>query len=138
MQKVMNYLLDLVESEDFQMQIKNLRKEVGIPENGLPYIQEDKDTFRGRSLFYMPKGVTQAQAKQANLGLREITKDFPVRELDITVGFRMYFFHNELFMDNFENGIFFSNLCKIVDLRGDFQEYAPIYEERMENYKGGL
>lgn len=133
MQKIMNYLLDYVESEDFQLQIKNLRKKVGIPEEGLPYTLSDKDTFRARSLFYMPEGVTQAQAKRANLGLREITKDFPVRELDITIGFRMYFFHNQIFMDNFEDGIFFSNLCKIVDLRGDFQEYAPIYEERMEN-----
>lgn len=138
-QKIMNFLYEYIETEDFQRKIAVLRKELGIPPEGYLLKEQDIKPTLALDVFRAPTALPADIARLARIRLREVTKDFPVSDIQIQHGFFLYLFYNQFFSWVFEGAFFSNNLFKTVDLQGELEERPLAYKEEyiqslLQNY----
>jgi hypothetical protein len=138
-QKVINALEIFLESSKFQKDIYELRKEIDMPPDGLPFPNRE-EIVNEKNLFYFPKEfVTKEGARKVILKMRKITKAFPIHNLEVDLGFKIYFYHHLYEKEVFASGLWLNNVCKLVEARNEFLEYCgdillEEYKNKIENF----
>lgn len=127
-QKMMNYLNEFIISDYFQGEIKKIRKDLSIPENGYPIEPKDEDAIKTLDIFYLPTGFTMERLKNCRVALREILKKFPTSELTVSYGFFVYLVYNTFRQEIFTEGLSLNNLCRLVDMREIVMEREGVPE----------
>lgn len=133
-QKLINYLDEFVDSDYFQGVILKLRKELGIPKNGLKEKIEDRSLYN--YAFFIPKKLKTNNTskvnilKSINIGLKDIRKKFPLKDASISILFNLYLFYNKKFYNKPSIIPQEIDLCQIVDMLEFTEEYSyPLLEE---------
>lgn len=116
-QKMMNYLNEFINSDYFQGEIKKIRKDLNIPEDGYPIKPKDEEAIKTLDIFYLPTGLTKEKLRSCRVALREILEKFPTSELNVSYGFFVYLVHNTFRQEIFAEGFSLNNLCRLVDMR---------------------
>jgi hypothetical protein len=142
-QKLVNYLDEFIDSDYFQEIIIKLRKELGIPKNGLKEKIDYKNLYN--YAFFIPKALKPNNSnktnilKSINVGLKDARKKFPLKDMSISIFFQLYLFYNKKFYNTpkiIPNEV---DLCQVVDMLEFAEEYSyPILEENgvqfLKNY----
>lgn len=116
-QKLLNYLVDFINSDNFQKQITEIRKRFGIPMSGYPVGPKDEEAIKNLKIFYFPEGFTKEKSRDVKIGLRKMISKFPVSGYKITFGFFIYLVHNIVKTELFEEEFLLNNLCNLVDMK---------------------
>lgn len=127
-EKLKNYLDAFIESDFFQKKIKKLRIKYHIPPMGFDSNAITTNNYPDSYLFHLPKELVlkkqgSSLLRSINIDVRDIAKHFPVGGEYLKTFFKLYLFYNKKFY--FSNYSFLrkSNLCNLVDLREEFEEY---------------
>lgn len=133
--KLLNYLDNYIDSDNFQDEVKDLREKFKIPQEGYELAEEQRKKLilEGTcgdgdicGAFYLPKkwGVKKTSIiRDLNLSLRALTEKFPLVDMDIMLVFKIYLFHNIKLYKLLEGGLDEVDLCRIADIKGDLEEF---------------
>lgn len=125
-QKILNFLEEYIKSDSFQQKILRLRRDISIPDDGIPISGDDlKNILSARMRFLSyPNIVKIEDQKLVNQRLKQITEDFPVKNIQISFAFSIYFYYNKYFIELFDDALIVDNVCKLVEARNEMEEYC--------------
>jgi len=142
-QKLLNYLDAFIESDRFQDVILKLRKEIGIPKNGLKFKGKENELYG--YAFFVPKELLEKNKnrinilKTVNLGLKDLRKEFPTKDINISIFFNLYLFYNKKFYISPNVIPQDTNLCQVLDMLEFLEECRyPIEEGGAEFLKNSF
>lgn len=121
--KIINDFNRFINLESFKKKVFLLREQYDIPLNG---IKPDTDHLGKKivTVFYPRKWAKNKNiSKEISINLRNITDSFPLKGFEWDVIFSTYLFYNYVCFEFMEKTISEFNLCKIADLRAEYQEY---------------
>lgn len=149
-QKLLNYMDRFIDSDYFQNYMIALRKRFEIPLNGFKLPKELRNRLiRNATLdkfFHIPEALKNRKhniLKDVNMALKDLTKKFPIDDIQILFVFKIYLFYNTKLYEALEGGIDEVNLCRIEDIKDELEEYdflAPpqdvvaIFKRKFKNY----
>lgn len=125
--KIVNYLEEFVNSDQFQDKIKKIRVKYKIPLKGYKFFKEDQEQLKTIDYYYFP---SSHKDKIVDLiiplgeDLNKIQKIMPLRFIGLKKTLYLYLFHNKLFEDVLISYLKTVNLCKVAD---SADEYADFY-----------
>lgn len=133
-EKFKNYLDRFIDSDDFQNNVKELRKELGIPQKGFRFSKKRKEKLLRENLlielFYVMYIAEELRGSKDERNLlnsinahleKVIKKDFPYSSSLLFI-FKIYLFYNERIYEVLKVGIQSSDLCEVVDVIEDIED----------------
>ncbi len=149
-QKLLNYIDDFIDSDCFQVGIIALRKKFDIPSSGFDLPEKLKrkliQNIQIESLTLVPPETENKKPgiiKEIHLGIKELSKNFPLNDNQVISLFKIYLFYNVKLYEALEGSLDEINLCRIEDVKDELEEYeflAPskdvvdIFKKKFNNY----
>ncbi|MFA6897139.1 MAG: hypothetical protein WCQ96_02560 [Patescibacteria group bacterium] len=132
--KLINYLDRFIDSDEFQNNIKILRKEFCIPKKGFKLSKRKRTKIFKENLltdlFYIMYIAEESKDNKNEIKFlndinksleRVIQADFPYSSSLLFI-FKIYLFYNERIYEVLEVGIQSSDLCEVVDVIEDIED----------------
>lgn len=132
-----NFLEDFFEKNSTQKHILKLRKDLGIPDDGLELNSIEMQRILNSS-FFIP-GIVRANYPSAQKtiisGLRKLEEKIMIMNFDaMSIILRLFLFYNAYDYTFTRYLISGWNLCKLVDLNDEWEDYQPGNEKTNQSF----
>ncbi len=141
--KFLVYLEKFIESDFFQDEVKKVRSELGIPQEGWALTKENSASFEKSGSLHFPKEMDLQPSERGvvsrklNQSIRDATIDLQLNTYYAQILLKGYIFYNKILLSEAEDysRLFGGgDLCKIADLSEELGEYCGDDPDLYENY----